>query len=340
MGGGIREGQDELSRSRKGAFGVGNLKKEELKYPHRPVLVGEVARLLITRPEGVYVDGTVGSGGHSVEIAQKLGPGGCLICLDRDADAVRLSSERLSAFGRRVTVLKGNFSNLRSILAGLGQGPVDGVLLDLGLSTFQLENSGRGFSFSRDEPLDMRMDQDERRTAKELVNELPLRELENILKTYGEERKARRIAALLGRQRERGGIQRSLQLARLVESALPRSSRPGAKNPATRTFQALRIAVNQEIENLELFLKDAPSLIREGGRLVVLSYHSLEDRAVKQAMARWEKACTCPPELPRCACGEVAQFRRLQKKGVRPSETEVAENPKARSATLRAAERV
>ncbi|RJR48539.1 MAG: 16S rRNA (cytosine(1402)-N(4))-methyltransferase RsmH [Desulfobacteraceae bacterium] len=311
-----------------------------MKYPHRPVLVGEVLRFLLTDLEGTYVDGTAGSGGHSEALAARLGPKGRLICLDRDTEAVRLSKERLSSFGERVTVLKGNFSDLRGILESLGQETVDGILLDLGLSTFQLDHSGRGFSFSRDENLDMRMDQDGGMTAGDLLNTLPLKELETILKRYGEERKAKRIAALVEKERRSGGIRSSLQLARLVESAVPRSRKPGAKNPATRTFQAIRIAVNRELENLDAFLKDAPFLVRKEGRVAILSYHSLEDRMVKQTMVRWEKGCTCPRELPRCACGKNPLFRRLNKKGIKPTEEEIAQNPRSRSAVLRAAERV
>ncbi len=313
---------------------------DETSYPHKPVLVGEVLRFLLTDPEGVYVDGTVGNGGHSEAIAGRLCPGGRLIGLDRDEDAVRRSRERLAGFGERVTVLKGNFSDMGAVLEGLGRKRVDGILLDLGLSTLQLEHSGRGFSFNRDEPLDMRMDQRDRVTAKDLVNDLPARELEDILRKYGEERRARRIAALLEKARGSGGIQTSGQLSRLVESAVPRSKRPGSKNPATRTFQALRIAVNRELQNLDTFLEAAPSLIKEGGRVVILSYHSLEDRMVKQTMVRWEKGCTCPRELPRCACGRDPLFRRLHRKGIRPTQEEIAYNPRSRSATLRAAERV
>lgn len=286
------------------------------------------------------MDGTVGSGGHSEAIVQRLRAGGRLICLDRDTEAVRLSRGRLAGFGEMVTVHKGNFAEMGSILKDLGRGEVAGILLDLGLSTLQLEHSGRGFSFSREEPLDMRMDQEERLTAGELINELPPREIESILRRYGEERRARRIAALVEKERGSGGIRTSLQLARLVESAVPRSNRPGAKNPATRTFQALRIAVNRELENLHAFLESAPDLTRRGGRVVVLSYHSLEDRMVKQAMTRWEKGCTCPRDLPRCACGRNPLFRRLHSKGIRPAPAEIARNPRSRSATLRAAERV
>lgn len=301
----------------------------------------ECIQFLLTRPDGVYVDGTVGTGGHSEKIARSLGPGGRLICLDRDADAVRIARERLSTFGGRVTVLRGNFSDLKEIVADLVQeGEVDGVLLDLGISTLQIEHSGRGFSFIRDEPLDMRMDQEEGLTAQKLITRLSARDLEEILRRYGEERKAKRIANLLKKALGSGSVRSSLDLAHLVEKAVPHSHRPGAKNPATRTFQAIRIAVNRELENLEKFLDEVPSWIRKGGRVVILSYHSLEDRMVKQAMVRWESGCTCPPRIPQCVCGKKPLFRRLQKKGLKPTEAEIQENPRSRSATLRAAERV
>lgn len=287
------------------------------------------------------MDGTVGTGGHSETIARSLGPGGRLISLDRDADAVRIARERLSTFGGRVTVLRGNFSDLKEIVADLVQeGEVDGVLLDLGISTLQIEHSGRGFSFIRDEPLDMRMDQEEGLTAQKLITRLSARDLEEILRRYGEERKAKRIAYLLKKGLGSGAVRSSLDLAHLVEKAVPHSHRPGAKNPATRTFQAIRIAVNRELENLEKFLDEVPSWIRKGGRVVILSYHSLEDRMAKQAMVRWEGGCTCPPRIPQCVCGKKPLFRRLQKKGLKPTEAEIQGNPRSRSATLRAAERV
>jgi 16S rRNA (cytosine1402-N4)-methyltransferase len=340
MGGGIRKGQDELPAGEPGAFGTGYLKGEDSKYPHRPVLLDETLLSLLTNPEGLYVDGTVGSGGHSEGIAKNLGPKGRLICLDRDSAAVDLAGERLSVFGERVSVLKGNFAGLHLILNSLGLGEVDGILLDLGLSTYQLECSGRGFSFSRDEPLDMRMDHEDSMTAQDLVNNLSLQELEAILRQYGEERKAKRIVRALGEGRRAARIQSSLRLAELIESAVPRSNRPRSKHPATRSFQALRIAVNKELENLDRFLERVPTMIKKGGRLVVLTYHSLEDRMVKQSMLNWEKGCICPRDFPRCVCGRSPLFGRLGKKGLKPSPREIEDNPRARSATLRAAERI
>jgi 16S rRNA (cytosine1402-N4)-methyltransferase len=208
------------------------------------------------------------------------------------------------------------------------------------MSTHQLEGSGRGFSFSRDEVLDMRMDLDDEVTARQMVNSLSLKELEKTLWTYGEERRAKRIAKAIERERKRRPIETSLQLASLVESVVPRSHRPGAKHPATRTFQALRIAVNRELENLQAFLDKIPLLLVKGGRLVILSYHSIEDRAVKHAMMNWERGCSCPPDLPQCRCGRIPLFKRVHKKGIRPSSEEIEANPRARSAILRAAERM
>ncbi|MBU2498864.1 MAG: 16S rRNA (cytosine(1402)-N(4))-methyltransferase RsmH [Proteobacteria bacterium] len=311
-----------------------------MPFPHRPVLVEEVLGLLLTAADGIYVDGTVGSGGHSEAIGKRIDEKGRLICLDRDAEAIRISSERLSTLGKTVIVTKARYSEIDDILEGLDVDRVHGILLDLGMSTFQLEHSGRGFSFSRDEHLDMRMDLDEELTAQHLINSLSGAELEKILRRYGEERRARRIAKAIEEEREKGPIRSSLQLANLIQSIAPPSHRSRGRHPATRSFQALRIAVNRELENLERFLEKAPSLILKGGRLVVLSYHSLEDRLVKRAMAGWETDCRCPPDLPVCRCGKEPLFRRLNKKGIKPSKEEIDDNPRARSATLRAAERI
>ena len=311
-----------------------------MKYPHRPVMVREVVKYLVTIADGVYLDGTVGSGGHSEFIGKKIIPKGFLICLDRDPDAVKLSRERLSFMGEKVIVIKTNYADSNEILKGLGFDKINGILLDLGVSTQQLERSGRGFSFNRDEPLDMRMDMDDEITAHELVNNFPPEEIAKILKSYGEEKKAKLISRSIERERRKTVIDSSLQLANLIMSVIPTPARPGVKHPATRTFQAFRIAVNRELENLKTFLDKVPSLMAIGGRLVVLTYHSLEDRIVKQAMADWEKGCSCPPDLPRCACGKTPLFKRLQKKGIRPSQQEVQDNPRARSAMLRAVERI
>jgi len=313
---------------------------ERLKYPHRPVMVHEVVEHLVTLTDGIYLDGTVGSGGHSEFIGKKIISKGRLICLDKDLEAVSLSRERLSFMGEKVTVIKANYADCNEILKGLGFQKINGVLLDLGVSTQQLERSGRGFSFNRDEPLDMRMDVDDEVTAHKLVNTLSSKDIAKILKSYGEEKKAKLISRSIEKERRKKPIDSSLQLANLIGSVISTSARHGLKHPATRTFQAFRIAVNRELENLKIFLDKVPSLIAKGGRLVVLTYHSLEDRMVKQAMADWEKGCICPPNLPRCACGKTSLFKRLRRKGLKPSQQEIENNPRARSAILRAAERI
>ncbi|MBW2028468.1 MAG: 16S rRNA (cytosine(1402)-N(4))-methyltransferase RsmH [Deltaproteobacteria bacterium] len=309
-------------------------------YLHLPVLVNDVVKYLLTSPRDVYVDGTVGTGGHSEVLGRLLDKGGHLICLDRDPDALSLSKDRLAFLESRLTLVKGNYREMDEILEGLGTGKVAGILLDLGMSSYQLDRSGRGFSFSRDEPLDMRMDPEERTMARELINQCGPAELERILREYGEEKRARLVARAIERARRKGPIESTMQLSEIIKSALFRYRRPGEKHPATRTFQALRIAVNRELENLGVFLGKAPDLIKKGGRLVVLSYHSLEDRMLKKTMRQWEKGCECPPDFPVCRCGKEPLFRRLTKRGVRPGQKEIEENPRARSAILRAAERL
>jgi 16S rRNA (cytosine1402-N4)-methyltransferase len=311
-----------------------------LEYPHKPVMVNEVVTHLVTIKDGVYVDGTVGSGGHSEAILGALSDKGRLICLDRDSDAISISGSRLEDPEKRVTFVRANFADLGQVLKDLGIGRVNGILLDLGMSTYQLDQSGRGFSFSRDERLDMRMDQDGDTTAEDIINRFPAHDIETILKNYGEEKRARAISRLIEAERRKGNIATTLQLAGLIRSIMPHSRYPWTKDPSTRTFQALRIAVNRELENLERFLDAAPSLIENRGRLVILTYHSLEDRAVKKAMTDWEKTCVCPPDMPECVCGKTSLFKRLNKKMIKPVMQEIQDNPRARSAILRAAERI
>ncbi len=311
-----------------------------MQYPHRPVLVHETAQALVHDPDGIYVDGTVGSGGHSLVIAGRLTAAGRLICVDRDPEAVRQSRDRLRALGERGIFRKACFGDLDRTLRDMGVGRVDGILLDLGMSSYQLDQSGRGFSFQRDEPLDMRMDPGQAVTARELVQTLPEKELERLLRDFGEERRARQIARAIVRARARHPIRTTSQLASLIEKTVSGPHRPRSKHPATRSFQALRIAVNRELDQLGQFLDKAPELLKKGGRLAVISYHSLEDRMVKNAMRGWEHSCTCPPDLPVCACNRVPVCRRLHKRGIRPAAEEIASNPRARSAVLRVAERI
>jgi 16S rRNA (cytosine1402-N4)-methyltransferase len=303
-------------------------------------MVGEVISSLITTPDGIYVDGTTGSGGHSEAILAKLSDKGRLICLDRDPEAIKISRERLRDRANNISFAKANFADMDFVFKDLGIKRVNGILLDLGMSSFQLDQSGRGFSFSRDERLDMRMDRDEGETAEDIVNHFSTRDIEAILKNYGEEKRAKAISRLIEIERKKKSITSTLQLANLVRSVTPPSHRPWLKDPATRTFQALRIAVNKEVESLDKFLTIAPSLLEIGGRLVILTYHSLEDRPVKKAMSEWERACVCPRDIPECVCGKKSLFKKIYKKMVKPGEQEIKNNPRARSAILRAAERI
>lgn len=310
-----------------------------MEYPHTPVLVEEVVKHLIHTPEGTYVDGTAGAGGHSEAILKKLAGRGRLICLDRDPDAVHLCRRRLATFNN-VCVIRANFADLTEVFQDLNLKRVEGVLLDLGMSSYQLEKSGRGFSFSRGEPLDMRMNPENKLTAGHLVNDLAAQDLEKILKDYGEEKRARSIVKAIVHAREKEPIETASRLAAVIDAAYPRSRQHRFRHPATKTFQALRIAVNRELQSLDIFLDRIPSLLTNGGRLVVLSYHSLEDRRVKQGMVGWEQTCSCPPDFPRCVCGKAPLFRRLFRKGLKPGQQEIENNPRARSAVMRAAERV
>lgn len=303
-------------------------------------MVRQVVTNLITDPNGIYVDGTAGSGGHSEAIAGTLTEKGQLLCLDRDPEGILMVQRRLAFMRDRVRVRKANYAALDQVMEQEDFQGVHGILLDLGMSSFQVDHSGRGFSFSRDEPLDMRMDPGLEETASRLVNTLQQKDLERILREYGEERKARIIAKQIEMARKEDAIETTLQLTKLIQ-AVTRPTRKGEGiHPATRTFQALRIAVNKELDHLKTFLKVVPSLLWCGGRLVVLSYHSLEDRIVKQTMQQWERGCTCPPDLPVCACGKEPLFRRTSKRGRRPAKEEIADNPRARSAIMRMAERV
>lgn len=303
-------------------------------------MVNEVITSLLNDPDGFYVDGTVGGGGHSEAIIKGISNKGRLICLDRDSAAIRFSRARLKPYAERVICLKANYADLKNILKDLKIRGAQGIILDLGMSSYQLDHSGRGFSFNRDEPLDMRMDLNDEIDAKQLINSLSEKEIERILRDYGEEKRARSVSKSIVKERSKAPIESSLQLAKLIRALIPRPRRTGAKDPATRTFQALRIAVNKELENLKLFLGMVPPILEPGGRLVVITYHSLEDRIVKQAMRDWEKGCLCPPGLPICTCGGRPLFKRVFKKGLKPEKREIEDNPRARSAILRAAERI
>jgi 16S rRNA (cytosine1402-N4)-methyltransferase len=307
---------------------------------HRPVLVAEAVSSLRCRAGGVYVDGTVGGGGHAAAILERTAPDGFLIGIDTDGDALREAEKRLAPFGARKVLLKGNFADMVPLLDGMNIGKVDGILLDLGVSSRQLDQAERGFSFSLNAPLDMRMDRSRGPSAYDLIQALSEDELERIIRDYGEERMAGRIARILVERRNCSPIRTTGELAAAVVSALPRRRGPARIHPATRTFQAIRIAVNDELESLRGALAAGVERLREGGRFSVISFHSLEDRMVKETFRTGEKGCLCPPDLPLCACGRKATLKVLTRKPVIPGEAEIRDNPRARSAKLRTAERI
>ena len=309
-----------------------------MEYTHRPVLLDECIELLNIRPDGVYVDGTLGRAGHSAEIARRLTTGR-LICIDRDMAAIRAAEERLAPWRDRVKLVHGNFSDLAAILREAEVPGVDGALFDLGVSSPQLDDAARGFSYMHDAPLDMRMDDTAPLTAREVVNTWSQEELRRILYEYGEERYAPAVARAIVRSRAERPIETTLELAELVRGTMPPAALREKQHPAKRTFQAIRIAVNGELDALPPMLQSAVEGLNPGGRLAVITFHSLEDRIVKQALRDMARGCTCPPEFPVCVCGKKPKLRLLTRKPVVPGEAEVAENPRARSAKLRAAEK-
>ncbi len=306
-----------------------------LALGHTPVLIEETVQALAVQPGGRYIDCTLGGGGHAAAILEHISPGGQLLGIDADPEGLRIARARLDAYSDSILLINENFSNLQSICYKYDFYPVHGILFDLGLSSFQLNGDPRGFSFRHQASLDMRLSPTQAVTAEDLVNQLPESELAHLIRTYGEEGYSRRIARRIVRERP---ISDAVQLARTVEQAV--GGRRSRIHPATKTFQALRIAVNHELENLEPALKQALDLLGFGGRLVVISYHSLEDRIVKQFMQRESKDCICPPGMPSCVCGHSAHLRLINKRVVKPSPAEVKLNRRSRSARLRAVERI
>ena len=313
---------------------------EEINYGHKPVLLHECLDALAIRPDGVYLDGTLGRAGHSLEIVRRLTAGGRLIALDRDETAIEAAQRRLADYMDRVTLVHSNFSALDDVLRELGVCGVDGMLFDLGVSSPQLDDAARGFSYKQDAPLDMRMDESASYTARELVNTVSYEELKRILYEYGEERYAPRIAGAIVRARAQQPIATTLELVDVIRSAMPGAALREKQHPAKRSFQAIRIAVNDELAAVREMMDTAPDKLRAGGRLCVISFHSLEDRIVKTGIARREHGCTCPREAPVCTCGFVQTLRSVSRKPILPGEEELECNPRARSAKLRVAERI
>lgn len=306
---------------------------------HIPVLLNECIEGLNIKPDGIYLDGTLGRGGHSEKIAERLDTGR-LIGIDRDPVAIREAGDRLSHFGEKITLVKSNFRELGSVLDSLGIEGVDGMLFDLGVSSPQLDDASRGFSYMADAPLDMRMDPTSGITAGDVVNGWSQEELTRILFEYGEERYSRAIASAIVRRRGERPIETTLELSDVIRSAMPAAALREKQHPAKRTFQALRIAVNDELGALNEMLGTAMDRLNPGGRLCVISFHSLEDRIVKNAIRMRENGCTCPPELPVCVCGFKKTIKTISRKPIVPSEEELRLNPRSRSARLRVAEKL
>ena len=305
---------------------------------HKSVLLHECIENLNIRPDGIYVDGTLGLGGHSMEIARRLTTGR-LIAIDQDETAIERSKVRLAPWADRVTFVRGNFRSLGKILDDLGIERVNGMLFDLGVSSPQLDEAERGFSYMADAPLDMRMDQSAPVTASTVVNTWPERELVRILRDYGEERYANRIAANIVRAREKKPIETTLELVDIIKSAMPGAALREKQHPAKRSFQAIRIAVNDELGELPPMLSAAEKNLKPGGRLAVITFHSLEDRIVKHELQSLATGCICPPEFPVCVCGRKPKMKLITRKPIVSGEEELNENPRARSAKLRVAEK-
>ena len=311
-----------------------------MEFNHVSVLLREAVDGLNIKPDGIYVDGTLGGGGHSLEIAKQLTKGGHLYGIDRDMDAIEAAGERLKEYSDRFTAVHGNFYNAAEILDELGVEKIDGFILDLGVSSHQLDEADRGFSYMQDAPLDMRMDREAPYSAYNVVNEKSEKELNDIIFKYGEEKWAKRIAQFIVAERAEKPIETTGELVEVIKKAVPKGARRDGPHPAKRTFQAIRIEVNGELAILDKAVDSMTDKLNEGGRMCIITFHSLEDRIIKNAMRRHENPCTCPPEFPVCVCGKVQDGKVITRKPIIPSDEELEVNPRARSAKLRIMERV
>ena len=313
--------------------------KDKIQFSHLSVLLDECIEGLAIKENGIYVDGTAGGGGHSFAIASRLTTGK-LIAIDQDEAAIRAAGARLAPLGERATVVRNNFCEIAAVCEGLGIDQIDGLLLDLGVSSYQLDTPERGFSYSADAPLDMRMDARREISAWNVVNEYSEAELKKILFDYGEERFAPAIAAAIVRQREKKPIETTAELSDLIKYAIPPAAREGGHHPAKRSFQAIRIEVNSELDVIEPAIRQAISLLKPGGRIAIITFHSLEDRIVKQTFADLARGCDCPKDFPICVCGKKPIVKQVNRKPILPSREELEENPRSRSAKLRVAEKL
>ena len=311
-----------------------------MEFNHVSVLLKETIDGLNIKPDGIYVDGTLGGGGHSLEIAKRLSKNGHLYGIDRDTDAIEAAGERLREYSDRFTAIHSNFYNAAEVLKNIGVQKIDGFILDLGVSSHQLDEADRGFSYMQDAPLDMRMDRGAPYTAWNVVNEKSEKELNDIIFKYGEEKWAKRIAQFIVAEREKKPIDTTYELVEVIKKAVPKGARRDGPHPAKRTFQAIRIEVNGELAILDKTVDDMTEMLSEGGRMCIITFHSLEDRIIKNAMKRHENPCTCPPEFPVCVCGKVPDGKVMTRKPILPSDEELEVNPRSRSAKLRIMEKI
>lgn len=310
-----------------------------MEFKHKSIMLEETIASLDIKPDGIYVDGTLGGAGHSFEIVRRLTQGGRLIGIDQDGDAIEAATRKLEPYMDRVTIVRSNYSQMKQRLEEVSISSVDGILLDLGVSSYQLDNSDRGFTYREDVPLDMRMDQRQARTARDIVNQYSEMELYHIIRDYGEEKFAKNIAKHIVRFREEREIETTGQLTEIIKAAIPKKVRMSGGHPAKKTFQAIRIELNQELDVLKDSLETMIDLLNDGGRLCVITFHSLEDRIVKNIFRTCQSPCICPPEFPVCVCGRVSKGQVVTRKPIVPGEEEQLENPRSKSAKLRVFER-
>jgi len=308
-------------------------------FEHKSVLLYETVDSLNIKPDGIYVDGTLGGGGHAYEVASRLGENGRLIGIDQDADAIKAATERLTPFKEKVTIVRSNYRNIREVLEGLGIQKVDGIYLDLGVSSYQLDTAERGFTYREDAPLDMRMDQRNEKTAADIVNDYSEMELFRVIRDYGEDKFAKNIAKHIVRARENGRIETTDQLVEIIKAAIPAKMRMEGGHPAKRTFQAIRIELNKELEVLTESIDTMIDLLNPEGRLSIITFHSLEDRIVKLRFRDNENPCVCPPNLPVCVCGKKSKGKVITRKPIVPADVEIEENKRSKSSKLRVFER-
>ena len=310
-----------------------------MEFKHRSVLLEETVNGLNIRPDGIYVDGTLGGGGHAYEICRRLGDKGSIVGIDQDEAAIEAAGIRLKDFGEKVTIVRSNYCEMKSVLHGLGIDKVDGIVLDLGVSSYQLDTAERGFSYREDAPLDMRMDRRQTMTARDIVNDYSEKDLYRVIRDYGEDRFAKNIAKHIVIEREKRSIETTGQLTEIIRGAIPMKFQKKSGHPAKRTFQAIRIELNRELDVLKNSLDEMIDLLNPGGRLCIITFHSLEDRIVKSAFKKNEDPCTCPKDFPVCVCGKVSKGSILTRKPILPSQEEVEENSRSKSAKLRIFER-